>query len=351
MVHLSEDTNTFIDLLQGRTSHCLQVCDRTELFGFLERQKLFVLSNNVLESFNEADRAYWTEVQHNQAIRSLNLTSILMNLLRELISTGIEPIPIKGPVLAQRLYGDVSKRHSGDLDLIVKKSELLSIIEIVEYLGFQLVSPKSSLTQKQIDYFFKYKNEYCVYNEKIGLYMELHVGIYNHGLLAHSKGMLLLKDLMQGKIGGIPIMEMNVNNTFLYLAYHGAHHQYYRLFWLRDIATALKIWNLDHRSILNRARTMGIERLLVMSIDLSSKIFNSIIPLEYYDYLEEHEMVIRKLSGLCMNRFFGKEKLNLRGKIQRQYFLISLKPGVKYKWTVVTNILHRWYIRKFLGGH
>ena len=351
MMHLSEDTNIFIDLLQGRTARCLQVCDRVKIFGFLERQKLMILSLNVLESFNEADRDYLKEVIHNQTIRSLNLTSILMSLLRELISTGIEPIPIKGPVLAQRLYGDVSRRHSGDLDFVVKKSELLPAIEILENLGFQLVSPKSNFSQKQIDYFLKYKNAYCVYNEEVGLYVELHVGIYNHGLLEPFKGMLLLKDLIRGRIGGISIREMNVNNTFLYLAYHGAHHQYYRLFWLRDIAVALKMWNLDHRSILNRARSMGIERLLVMSLDLSMKIFNSIIPLEYYDYLDQNKAIISRLNRICINRIFGPERLNIRRKIQRQYFLILLKPGAKYKWTVVINVLNRWYIRKFLGGH
>jgi hypothetical protein len=28
-----------------------------------------------------------------------------------------------------------------------------------------------------------------------------------------------------------------------------------------------------------------------------------------------------------------------------------LKPGLKYRWTVFKSLFHRWYIRKFLGGH
>lgn len=275
---------------------------------------------------------------------------ILIKILTEMNNRGIQAIPIKGPVLAQRLFGDVSKRHSGDLDIVVKKDNLLPAIEIMAKLGYVLISPKPNLSRVQRDYFLKYKKEYCVFNKEIGLYVELHVGIYDHGLLEPSMGEMFLKDLTWGEFGGVRIQEMNLNNCFLYLVYHGGHHLYYRLFWLRDVSEALRSWSLDHRLIFSNARIIEIERLLVMSLDLANRIFGSVIPQEYRIYLEENNRTIGKLSRICTKRIFGSEKLTFNGKIQKLYFHFLLKPSLRYKWIVVSNVFHRWYISKFLGG-
>lgn len=350
MTQFSPNRKVFIDLLRGQLAQGDITVNRKALVEFLDRQKLLTIAHNFIGSFEESDKAYWTEVLLSYARQSLHLSSILINILAELRTTGIDPVPLKGPVLAQRLYGDVSRRHSGDLDLLVGQDELMPAIESLSKLGYKLVSPKPGLSQKQTDYFFRHKNEYCIYSEKYGLYVELHIGVYNRGLLKTEDGQLFFQHLIPGEFGGIPVMEMNVNNSFLYLAYHGGRHQYYRLFWLRDIAEALEKWDLDHQEIFTRAQVMGIDRLLVMSLALSNRIFNSSIPLEYHDYIHNNKIIIEKLSRLCIERFFGPEKLTFRGKLQKQYFLYLLRPGIRSCLLLFTNIFHHWYIRKFLGG-
>lgn len=351
MTHLTIDSNILITLLQGRFLTVKDVLDRKTLFGLLNRHKLLPLAVNLLDSLEEKEREFWIDVLKKYSVQSLELSRILLEILTELNSRGIEAIPIKGPVLAQRLYGDVSKRHSGDLDMVINKNDLLPAIETMKNLGFRLVSPKSNLSRNQRSYFLKYKKEYCVFSKEIGLYVELHVGIYDHGLLKPSLGEIFLQDLIKGEIGGIIIQEMNMNNSFLYLAYHGGHHLYYRLFWLRDISEALYSWNLDHRLIFSNAKLMGIERLLLMSLNLANIFFGNVIPHEYSGYLEQNKSIIEKLSRICISRIFGQEKLSFIGKIKKLHFNLLLKSSLKYKWTVITNIIHRWYISTFLGGH
>jgi len=344
------ERNTYIALLQGRLSYNELILDRDSLYAFLYRHKLLTLSDSFLDSLEENERFFWIGILKKYSFQSLSLSRILITILKELQKQGIEAIPIKGPVLAKRLYGDVCKRHSGDLDLVIRKDDLLSVIKALKKLDYQLVSPKTELSSKQRDYYQKYKKEYCVFNKEVGLYVELHLGIYNHGLLRPSIGEIFLKEMVRGEIGGVSIREMNLNNAFLYLAYHGGHHQFHKLFWLRDIAEALKSWSLDHMLILSNARSMGIERLLVMSLYLANTIFGSIIPKEYRDYLNENNTIIEKMSHICVNIIFGPDRLSFKSKVQKLYFKLMLKSSINYKLMVVTNIIHRMYIRKFLGG-
>ena len=163
---------------------------------------------------------------------------------------------------------------------MVKRKELKVTIEIAKEMGYSLLYPNIGLSDKKWDYYFRWKNDLVLYHEEERVFVELHVGIYYHKLLPRHREDILFKGLVKESIGGVSIDCMNRNNTFLYLAFHGGFHQYYRLFWLRDFAQALDKWDLDHGLILENAKRIGIERLLGLSLVLAKKFFENEIPLE-----------------------------------------------------------------------
>jgi len=123
------------------------------------------------------------------------------------------------------------------------------------------------------------------------------------------------------------------------------------LFWLRDVAEAMKQWELDHSKILSNAHILGIERILGVSLELAREFFDVKIPEEYYGFLKDNRAIIEKLKRLCIKRILGPEEMSFIGKLQKHYYIMSLKPGIRYKWVAFQSIFHRWYIRKFFGGH
>ncbi len=70
-------------------------------------------------------------------------------------------------------------------------------------------------------------------------------GVYYHNLLKKDQERILWENLKEVRIGGSSVRCMNNNNTFIYLAFHGGLHQFFRLFWLRDIAVTLENWDID----------------------------------------------------------------------------------------------------------
>jgi len=235
--------------------------------------------------------------------------------------------------------------------LHVSQKDVKPILEALINLRFFQVHPRSDLSEKQWNYYFRWKKDMGLMNREQGVFVELHTGIYYHELLNKKKEQLFFEDLTEETLAGIKVRCMNRDNTFLYLTYHGAQHMYFRLFWLKDVAEALRQWELDHVKILNNANELGFERLLGVSLELAREFFNAEIPQEYHVLLVEKRAIIKKLKRLCMRRILGPEELNFFGKLRKHYYIMSLKPGIKYKWVAFQSIFHRWYIRKYLGGN
>jgi hypothetical protein len=100
------------------------------------------------------------------AVRSQHLTAELLRLLSLLEGQGVATIPFKGPALAVLLYGDILMRQFGDLDLLVRRQDVLRVAEVLLAAGYrtafdcrealktrffdayenQFISPKSRIT-------------------------------------------------------------------------------------------------------------------------------------------------------------------------------------------------------------
>jgi len=65
----------------------------------------------------------------------LQLTSL--RILAMLAHAGIRSAPLKGPLLAELIYGDPARRLSSDIDLLVAPDDLQAAVEVVRGLGYQ----------------------------------------------------------------------------------------------------------------------------------------------------------------------------------------------------------------------
>lgn len=70
------------------------------------------------------------------AARNMLLSEELVAILRAFEAGRLPCAPLRGPVLAEQLYGDIGARPMGDLDLLVRKQDLAEAAEILQSLGF-----------------------------------------------------------------------------------------------------------------------------------------------------------------------------------------------------------------------
>jgi hypothetical protein len=72
---------------------------------------------------------------------SLALAAELCAIAEQLQDRGIPFLPLKGPMLSQRLHGDPAIRASGDLDILIQPGDVLAVRDLLIGTGYRVASP------------------------------------------------------------------------------------------------------------------------------------------------------------------------------------------------------------------
>lgn len=350
MLRLPEH-KVFLDLLGGKRPSELAQVDEVMLFELFKRHRLLSsVPGEFLDQLQPGVAKKWQAAIQNYTLLSMRLTDELKRIVSELNSQNLGVCSIKGPILSQRLYSDVGKRHYTDLDLVARHDRFEETVDALKGLGYDMIYPNENLSQEQWQYYFRYKKDVALRNNSVNVVLELHVEIFRKELIKDPGLSFSWESLVDEKLGALSLKCLNLDTSFLYLLYHGGQHQYFRLFWLKDIDVALRKWDLDHNLILEKAITLGVDRLLGMGLLLSQEIFDTIIPSEYGQYLEKNKSVLSKLKGMGLDRIMGPEKETRAWKIRRYRFVLLIQPGFGYFQKIIGNVFHRRKIRKQMGG-
>lgn len=348
MVNVTPEHKVLFLLLRDELTSLPEKLDYNRLFDLFRRHKLFAISGPVKDLLPEDENRRWKEIHQQNTMHSLKVSSETEEIIKYLKELNISAIPLKGPVLTNTLYGDVGLRHFNDIDLLVSPADLEKAKEALIKIGYSQMYP-DQMNKKQEKLYTTYKKDIGLHNSERRIFIELHYGIYVHELLKKEEESKLLASTETITLHNEEIEVLDKESTFIYLVYHGCLHQFFRLFWLRDVAECIKRWDLDHKQIRQKISALGLEKMLGVTVNLLLHYFNSDIPKAYADLLVEKRD--QKLLNLCHHRICGPEAETTKLKIARHRFLMSLKPGLKYKWTVLWSIFQRWKIRKYMGGH
>ena len=336
-------------LLRGEFTSLPEGTDPDRLLQLLQRHRLMPLSAPVREQLPEEQQEQWKMLLQQKTLQSLKISAETAHLIQALKREGIVAIPLKGSVLAHTLYGDVGLRHFNDIDLLIDRADLEQTAEVLSGLGYRQLYP-CSLSPRQERVYTRYKKDAGFFNREQRLFIELHYGIYVHELLRRADEPAIRDATEKVELHNEEIVVFDRATTFIYLVYHGCLHQFFRLFWLRDVAEALQRWELDHAAILEKMRSLGLERMAGIAMLLAERWFAVQVPDPFRKVISE-EPAVQRLVESCQQRILGPEQESFSMKFRRHRYLLGLKPGLKYKWAVLWSIFQRWRIRKFMGGH
>jgi hypothetical protein len=170
----------------------------------------------------EAVRTRLAKSQRDAAVAAFFWSAELRGLLRTFGAAGIALMPLKGPWLAQRVYGGVALRRCRDLDLLVRKTDLAAAEELLRSIGF---TPNGWGD----DYHRPWRRGSCG--------VELHFHVENP--VAIDFGLEeAWGSARQASFGGEPAWQMTAADEVLFLALHGVRHRYDRLSLVLDLALA-----------------------------------------------------------------------------------------------------------------
>jgi len=206
--------------------------------------------------------------------RVLRFTAEFARISRQFELADVSVVAHKGPVLAQRLYGDAAMREFGDLDFLVRPSDLSRARSVLLELGY---AAKLTLTPRQ-------EREYLRsgYEHVFGYGREHNLVELQWQVLPRFYAIdLKVEDLFQRsralQFESCAVRTLCDEDLLLVLCIHAAKHQWMHLGMIRDIAT-LAGRDLPWAEIMRHARQLGIERMVLVSLLLARNLLGCTLP-------------------------------------------------------------------------
>jgi Uncharacterised nucleotidyltransferase len=276
-----------------------------------------------------------TRYQENAA-RNVVLTAELTRLVKLLNNANIEVVPYKGPLLAQFAYGDLSLRRFVDLDVIVRKEDVLAARELLLADGY--VSAKS-LSGVQQDVLLRTQHNLQFTKDDRQLIVELHWEVASHLFASSVDSDQLWQTLKSAELAGVKVKTLCVEDLLFSLCIHGSRHLWERLSWICDIAELIR-QRIDWNALLLRADQTDTERMFFLGLRLAHQLLDCELPVRVRELVLADKHLDVLVDGIAEKLFDGAEHVPATsGEIFRynmkvrkswlsrmRYFVYMLRP-------------------------
>jgi len=226
------------------------------------------------EAVPQAIRDELRQRYENNARRNLVFVAELFRVLDCFEAHGIEAIPYKGPVLAEAVYGDLALREFSDLDVLVRPQDVPRAKQALKTLQY---APNLDLSAAEERAYLRSGYE-LTFDGPLGKnLLEIQWAIVPRFFAVDFSVEDFFERATLVDLGGREVKTLSLEDLLLTLCVHAAKHAWTRLCWLRDIAAATQ-QPLHWELLLERARRLGIRRILAVSLTLGSRLLGASAP-------------------------------------------------------------------------
>ncbi len=272
-----------------------QAADRHGLLPLLYRN----LDHTCAETIPETLLNHLRDRFRKNTISNLLLAAEMLRIWKLFESHDIIAIPFKGPTLALVAYKDIALRQFQDIDLLLRREDVLKAKALLVARGYR---PDYELTRAQEAAYLKCD---CEYNFKGSIYIELQWEIAPRNYSFAVNDAPLWHRLERIEIEGINLPALPAEDLLLVLCVHGTKHAWTRLSWICDVAELLSTRaDLNWQRLIERARHLGGERMLLLGLFLANELLSATLPGEMFEQVKA-DTVVKQLGAQVVEQLFN----------------------------------------------
>lgn len=207
--------------------------------------------------------------------RNVLLAEELASILRGFEFRGVACAPVRGPALAELLYGDITARPMGDLDLLVRKEDLSRVAETLKGLGFQEMDRRPGFARA-----FSYTLKF-VKDRHGWVIVEPHWSIAYPPFADRVDMDLVWKRCVRGRVVGVDTWLLGRGDLLIHLCFHLIHRgENAPLLWFYELDRLLRQEKaaLDWPQVMLLAQETGLALFLGEVLGKVKGLFDSPIP-------------------------------------------------------------------------
>jgi Uncharacterised nucleotidyltransferase len=237
----------------------------------------------------------------SNTFQMIYLAAEIDQINKKMVDKGIRMLFLKGPSLAADIYGDISLRTSGDIDVLIPLEDLDSVDKFLISEGYVKDDYIKSVLSD-----WKWRHHHVTYIHPVkNIKFEVHWRL-NPGPGSEPSFDVLWNRKRTSLITAYPIYILGIEDLFYFLVSHGSRHGWSRLRWLIDIERILKK-DLDVNNLLHILRKYHSIQLAGQALILISELFSVTIKKEFtYLMKKNHSINLANKTS-----FYLKNKVNL----------------------------------------
>ena len=210
------------------------------------------------------------------ALSNTLLSRELTQVLRLLGGAGIPVIPLKGVTLAESLYGDITLRVCGDIDILVPHETVAQALRLLLSRGYKTEFTEpffyDLLLRRDIEYLLMREERHCRY------LVELHWGLLWGWPWDKAAAKVIWDEAQPRTYSGATVSSLSPECELLFLAVHAARHRWQMLKWLVDIHVICSSWRIDWDKLREKAKHLEWEFALRLTLSACHALFDTQMP-------------------------------------------------------------------------
>lgn len=268
-----------------------------------------------------------SEYERN-AFHSVANAAELITVLKAFDAMEIPAMPFKGVVLAAAIYGDLTTRHAGDLDILIHLRDRERATAVLLELGYELrthLLPDGAPADP--DYF-----EYHFERPVDGMVTELRWRFdLARSKFRHDLGMdWVWPHRRTAMLAGAEVPDVVPEILLLMLCMHGSKHRWSKMLWICDVAQLLTSHpGMDWRKVNQEAKRTGLWRSLALGVLLSNRITGAEVPAEVVRRFESSRAICR-LAGYIEEHLFEEPGATPEGAVPYGIQLLGFRDRIGF---------------------
>jgi len=208
-----------------------------------------------------------------QHLFSLSLTAELFRVLEDFAAAGIETIVIKGPVTSLLAYDNPGMRGFGDVDLLLRQTDIAAASRRMQAQGFGAKVPDHAIAAGRIpgEYVFRRPST----NRMVEVHTEKTFRYYPKGMPIEA----IFERRRLLPLEGLRVPALSLTDEVVFHCVHGAKDFWERLMWVSDIAAITKSHpEIDWQDTWRAATDCGAARMLSVGLLLARRVLRAPLP-------------------------------------------------------------------------
>ena len=255
-----------------------------------------------------ADRV--SQSERDAALAAFYWSSELQGVLRAFAQGEVRAIPLKGPFLAERLYGSTSLRVSRDLDLLVPKADLARAEAVLSAAGFM---PGDG-------------DDYHRPWHRATTAIELHHDVENPLAFDFDVETACLR-AQSANFQGECCWQLAPEDELLFLCLHAVRHRFERLSLMVDLQLAFEKLPAEARGWQPRPEVAGLNSLLTLGLAMARRLRPDLDVGAGYPMSANEDGRLEAIADGLWHRLLTESSEPLDWRSAHKFFLEIESPG------------------------